>query len=443
MNIDVKNSIDAIKALSPTQEILAADIYDFICAISEENANERFDYFSKIYLNGEYSSKDFFVENAREIPRFLDELIIKNQAEPSKSFRNESKKYIAFFLTLGEYYMFNKSDMKDIKRDEIINRINCMNKFTDSSILETKPATEVAASKSFPEEKRAEVCDELTEPEESLEELLAKLHSLIGLEEVKKEVQNIINLIKLQKKMEERGVTSQPMSLHLVFTGNPGTGKTTVARLLSKIYKSLGVLSSGHFIEVSRTELVAGYVGQTAIKTQEIIDKALGGILFIDEAYTLTHGKGQTDFGQEAVDTLLKAMEDHRDDFIVIVAGYPELMKEFVSSNPGLESRFNQYISFDDYNPDELQDIFALLLKEQRLVLGPGCEDYLSLFFNNLHANKDDTFANGRTVRNFFEKMIVSKANRQKDALDGISDEALFGVTIEDLKEASELITKK
>ena len=214
-----------------------------------------------------------------------------------------------------------------------------------------------------------------------MDELLNKLNSLIGLAAVKQEVQQIINLIKVQKKGEEFGEKLPPLSLHLVFFGNPGTGKTTVARLLSKIYKCLGVLSSGQLVEVDRGGLVAGYVGQTAIKTQEVIDKAMGGILFIDEAYSLTHGKGETDFGQEAVDTILKAMEDHRDDFIVIVAGYPDLMKEFIASNPGLKSRFNQYINFEDYTPDELKQIFLLQCKNQGLSLADGCDDYLSQHF--------------------------------------------------------------
>ena len=436
MDVDVRNSIDTILELCPSEELFAADLYDFICAISKQNADKRFDYFSKIYLKGKYSSQDINTENAPEIPRVVDALVDSN---PN---RTVLKKYVSFFLTLGKSYMADKLDNKDIDHEVLISRINAMNEYIDAKTTKEMPAVEMPTREQTQNEENNKNCETNVEPEETLDELLTKLHSLIGLENVKKEVQNIINLIKLQKKMEEYGVNKQPMSLHLVFTGNPGTGKTTVARLLSKIYKCLGVLSSGHFVEVSRTELVAGYVGQTAIKTQEIIDKSLGGILFIDEAYTLTHGKGQTDFGQEAVDTLLKAMEDHRDDFIVIVAGYPELMKEFVSSNPGLESRFNRYINFEDYNPDELREIFALLLKEQQLVLGPGCEDFLSTFFSELYANKDESFANGRTVRNYYEKMIICKANVLQDSLDGISEEKLFTVTVEDLKEASELLMK-
>ena len=442
MDIDVKNSIDTILLICPREELFAADLYDFICAISKRNAEKKFDCFSKVYLKGKYSSKYFNENNAQTTSRVMDVIVSANSNENTDSLRATLKKYVSFFLTLGKAYMADKVEGKDIDNEALIDRIHVMNDYIDS-ITKVKPAVEMSEGNQSHHENDSKTNADNIEPEESLDELLAKLLSLIGLEGVKKEVQNIINLIKLQKKMEEYGVTKQPMSLHLVFTGNPGTGKTTVARLLSKIYKRLGVLSSGHFVEVSRTELVAGYVGQTSIKTQEVIDKSLGGILFIDEAYTLIHGKGQNDFGQEAVDTLLKAMEDHRDDFIVIVAGYPELMKEFVSSNPGLESRFNRYIHFEDYRPNELKDIFKLLLGEQQLVLSEECEDYLNSFFNELYAGKDDNFANGRTVRNYFEKMIISRANRLQDSLDGISEEKLFTVTIEDLVDASELLMQE
>ena len=222
-----------------------------------------------------------------------------------------------------------------------------------------------------------------------------------------------------------------------MFFGNPGTGKTTVARLLAKIYKCLGVLSSGQLVEVDRGGLVAGYVGQTAIKTQEVIDKAMGGILFIDEAYALTYSKGENDFGQEAVDTILKAMEDHRDNFIVIVAGYPDLMREFVSSNPGLKSRFNQFINFEDYTPDELKQIFLLQSKNQGLSLTAECDEYLTQYFTMMYKNRADDYANGRDVRNFFENVIKARANRLAAVLDTVTHEEYLTIVLSDLEVAA------
>ena len=264
----------------------------------------------------------------------------------------------------------------------------------------------------------------------SLKDYMDELNRLVGLEKVKKDVNSLINLVQIRKLREERGIKQPAMSLHLVFSGNPGTGKTTVARLLSKIYHEIGLLSKGHLVETDRSGLVGGYVGQTAIKTQEVIQSALGGILFIDEAYALTK-TSENDYGGEAIDTLLKAMEDHRDDLIVIVAGYPALMEKFLYSNPGLESRFNKFIYFDDYTADELYNIFWLMCEEANLTLDKAADDYARQYFEKMYEHRSSNFANGRAVRNFFEEVITAQANRLA-VKDEISDEELNTLTYED-----------
>ncbi len=251
----------------------------------------------------------------------------------------------------------------------------------------------------------------------SVEELLEELNQLIGLEGVKKNLNNLINVIRVRKMREKMGLAQPDMSLHLVFSGNPGTGKTTVARLLAKLYRALGVVSKGQLVEVDRAGLVEGYVGQTAAKTHEVIDSALGGVLFIDEAYTLTNKKESGDFGQEAVDTLLKRMEDDRKDFVVIVAGYTEPMEEFLQSNPGLRSRFNKFIDFTDYTPEELYRIFSSMCSSQDFHLTEEADAVVREHFRRIVEDKTEHFANAREVRNFFERCIERQANRLvKDA---------------------------
>ncbi len=239
---------------------------------------------------------------------------------------------------------------------------------------------------------------------------LAALHALTGLASVKQEVEDLVAFLTVQDIRRSRGMGSASISRHLVFYGNPGTGKTTVARMLASIYASLGFLSKGHLVETDRSGLVAGFVGQTAIKTREACDKALGGVLFIDEAYTLS-GKDQ-DYGQEAIDTLLKYMEDNRDDLVVVVAGYPDKMAGFLDSNPGIRSRFTRFMNFQDYSPDELTSIFNGFCKEGGFTLPDDASAKAKGIFEEQFLQRDKAFGNARFARNLFEQCLVRHARR-------------------------------
>lgn len=240
---------------------------------------------------------------------------------------------------------------------------------------------------------------------------LQTLSELIGLIPVKSDVSSLRNLLKMQQLRASKGLKAAKVSYHCVFTGNPGTGKTTVARILARIYKNLGILERGHLVETDRSGLVADYVGQTATKTNAIIDKALDGVLFIDEAYALAQG-GENDFGKEAISTLLKRMEDDRKRLVVILAGYTKEMEEFINTNSGLQSRFSRYISFPDYEVDELCDIFRLFLKQNDYIIADEAMQKVEATILDAFSHKDSKFGNARFVRNLFEKVITNQANR-------------------------------
>lgn len=248
--------------------------------------------------------------------------------------------------------------------------------------------------------------------EQRVAKLLDELNQLVGLDNVKEEVRSLVNLIKVRRMREEYKLPAMDMSYHMVFTGNPGTGKTTVARLVARIYRELGILSEGQLIETDRSRLVAGYVGQTAINVREVVEQAIGGVLFIDEAYALVSPDTTNDYGSEAVDTLVNMMEDHRDDLVVIVAGYREEMEQFLRSNTGLISRFNKFITFEDYSEQQLLEILTVMAEQAGMVVEDTAVKKLGLYLASMNEQERRDFGNARGVRNVFERMIVNQANR-------------------------------
>ncbi|MEM7181452.1 MAG: AAA family ATPase [Spirochaetota bacterium] len=281
--------------------------------------------------------------------------------------------------------------------------------------------------------KGSNIKETAVEEEIDLDTELEKLNKLIGLETVKSEISNLVNILKVEKLRKDKDLPVPERSLHMVFSGNPGTGKTTIARMVSRIFKALGILEKGHLVETDRSGLVAGFVGQTAMKTTEICEKARGGVLFIDEAYALADG-GDNDFGKEAINTLLKFMEDNRENFITIVAGYTQNMRDFIDENPGLQSRFNHYIRFPDYEPEELLKIFSIFTKKSKLKVTEKAEEKLLAIFQSHYDKRDDKFGNGRFARNLFEKVYGNQANRLVTVTD-IDEETLCTLTEDDIED--------
>ena len=268
-------------------------------------------------------------------------------------------------------------------------------------------------------------------PREDIDELMRELDGYIGLAGVKREVRSLVNMGKVLRLRRESNLPTADMSLHMVFSGNPGTGKTMIARFMARVYHSIGLLSKGHLVETDRSALVAGYVGQTATKTAAVLNSALGGVLFIDEAYSLS-GSSENDFGGECIDTVLKFMEDHRDDIVVIVAGYTDLMEEFIDSNPGLRSRFNKYIEFDDYTAEEMAEIFRFQCLRASYEPTESAMLELNRYFEAAEFSPAQ-FGNARGVRNTFERVLSAQADRLA-ALEHVSREELMCLTEADVR---------
>lgn len=449
------------------KNILAEDIHAFIILISKNAAEERYEYFNKVYQKGAYPACNLKCAEPDDVPASLQRLNEFDRSIQGKSQLHTTGLYISFISELGKFYLRSRFDKKQIDSKKFIEYLESLQQYlsesenafhgtdfnlqSNSSTLQNKvlmladkplekgdlqnnPDSNSDASSS----ESIELSESCTV--ESLDKLLEQLEGLIGLAGVKKEVNTLINMIKIKKIRESRGMETADISKHLVFLGNPGTGKTTVARLLSMIYKQLGVLEKGQLVEVDRAGLVAGYVGQTALKTKKKIDEAMGGILFIDEAYTLA--KGGSDFGQEAIDTILKAMEDHRENLVVIVAGYSDPMNHFLDSNPGLRSRFSKIIFFEDYTEEELFSIFISFCTPFGLKLSMEAEQALHSYLHWLVQHKPENFANGRAIRNLFELSLSNQANRLAGQTE-ITDEELNTIDKQDFPEYVIFLHKK
>ena len=342
-----------------------------------------------------------------------------------KDIRDEEKKLI-------EYIDSQKSLLRSVY-DDFFGPLKVPGR-TENSSGETvsPPVTEgsAEAQTSLPTAQTPEQAKPEQKPAEPEIDPMDQLNALIGLQTIKHDVRELTDFAKVQKMRKDAGLKSVPVSLHLVFSGNPGTGKTTVARILGKLYKKIGILSGGQLIEVDRSGLVAGYVGQTAIKTQEQIQKALGGVLFIDEAYSLS--KKDDPFGEEAIDTILKAMEDNRDNLCVIVAGYTKPMENFINSNPGLKSRFNKYIEFPDYTVEELEGIFYQNCERYDYIVPEEIRHHIHDMIVARKLTKLENFANAREVRNMFEEIITNQARRVAE-MENPTEEDMKTITISDL----------
>lgn len=357
------------------------------------------------------------------------------EADVSSETRSDALAYVIVFEAAGKEFIVCDGKASEEEVNDLATYSEMLNRFLSKELGSLSGLKSAIDTDGLSAGENGPLFDANGRPVETLEELLGQLNELIGLAAVKKDVNSLIHLQEIKKLRRMRGLKEIPVSNHLVFYGNPGTGKTTVARLLAKIYHRMGILSVGQLVEVDRSGLVGGYVGQTALKTKSVIDTALGGVLFIDEAYALA-SDSENDYGAEAIDTLIKAMEDHRDDLVVIVAGYPELMNKFIDSNPGLKSRFNKHIYFADYSPCELMEIYRSMCRKAGYINTPETEKYVEYCLSEKYERRGNNFANAREVRNFFEHAVVRQADRLYGKAD-LTDEQICTFELSDVSDGA------
>lgn len=417
------------------------DILDQYCTSAQYRA---------LYAANDLGSAAFVQKIPRSVQEFLRMDLLNRLNGKVSSF---GQLVVSFYKSLGQGFVACSRSVSAARLNQLTQYCSHLQNYLDKNNVNNglsrfspgtvRPVNEVLKNQSYTSVNQAaspakeEQKDKAQTPLDPnrIDEILEDLNHLTGLDSVKEEINSLVNLIKINQLRKERGLSNASTSLHMVFFGNPGTGKTTVARMLSEIYYHLGVLKKNQLVEVDRSGLVCGYIGQTAIRTKDVIESALDGVLFIDEAYTLT-GKGSNDFGQEAVDTLLKLMEDYRDRLVVIVAGYTKQMQEFLSSNPGLQSRFNRYIRFEDYTAQELESIFTDMCKKQGFKPTDSARAAVTSYFANRIASHPDNFGNAREARNLFEKAVINQANRLASAK-RLTDRQLVSITKEDIASPS------